>query len=78
MILYVQGNPIMYLLLGKIILSVLVSTPNLLLTYKILSRPHIHSIFNTSLACFFAILGVFGPIFFSYTLDITNNMMNGN
>ena len=68
----------MYLLLGKIILSVLVSTPNLLLTYKILSRPHIHSIFNTSLACFFAILGVFGPIFFYYTLNITNNMMNGN
>ena len=60
----------MLLLIIKILLTILISVPNLMLTYKIVVRPHIHSIFNTSMACFFGIGGLFGPIVYVCIIDI--------
>ena len=62
---------------GKILTSVLVGGPNLLLAYKILIRPHIHTIFNLSLAFLFCIFGIFGPILYWCTLDIVSEVIDG-
>ena len=64
----------MILLFSKLVLTLLVSIPNLILTYKIITRPHIHTLFNSSLACFFAISGVFGPVTFNYIIELTDQM----
>ena len=63
----------MLLLIIKILLTILISVPNLMLTYKIVVRPHIHSIFNTSMACFFCIGGFFGPILYVCLIDIVHH-----
>ena len=67
----------MELFLLKLFFVCLVSLPNLILAYKIARRPHIHSIFNTSLACFFCISGIFGPISFACIIDITHQLRHG-
>ena len=66
----------MMILLIKIICTLLVFIPNLILAYKIVTRPHIRSIFNSSLVCFFSISGIFGPFLYSSTIDITNRILN--
>ena len=66
----------MLLFIIKIIFTIMVSVPNLLLAYKIVIRPHIHTIFNSSLACFFCIGGIFGPVLYAYTIDITHHLQH--
>ena len=65
---------VMILLYSKIVLTLVVSIPNLILTFKIITRPHIHSLFNSSLACFFAIGAIFGPAMFIFTIELTDQM----
>ena len=64
----------MILLYIKILVTLFVSIPNLILAYKIITRPHIHSLFNSSLACFFAIGGIVVPIMYIYTIELINHV----
>ena len=66
----------MLLLSSKIGLCLIVGVPNLLLAYKIIIRPHIHTIFNTSLAVLFCVSGIFGPLSYSWLLDIVKSVIN--
>ena len=68
----------MFVLIIKIVCAILVSLPNLILTYKIVIRPHIHSIFNSSLVCFFGIGAIFGPVLSACIIDIFSIRLGGN
>ena len=65
----------MFVLIIKIVCAILVSLPNLILTYKIVIRPHIHSIFNSSLVCFFGIGAIFGPVLYARIINIFTVML---
>ena len=54
----------------KMVPIFLISFPNLLLAFKIITRPHIHTIFNISLSIFFTLSGICGPILLAYNLAI--------
>ena len=65
----------MFILACKIIVSLVVAIPSLVLAYKIIIRPHVHTVFNASLACLFCIGGVFGPLSFWWMVDIVINVI---
>ena len=52
---------------------VIFGLPSLVLAIKIISRPHIHTIFNTSLACLFSVRAVFGPAAIYFTISVLQN-----
>ena len=54
----------------KAILIALAVAPNVTLVIKILARPCIQTIFNTSFAVLFGIIAVFGPLVFYFNLEV--------
>ena len=57
-------------LLSRLLVAAILGWPSLVLAYKIITRPQIHTIFNTSLACVFSIRGVLGPVLFFFTISV--------
>ena len=55
---------------AKTILILLALIPNGTLTIKILVRPSIRTIFNISLAIFFGIIAIFGPLLFFFYIEV--------
>ena len=54
----------------KMILMALAFVPNVTLVFKILVRPSTHTIFNLSLATFFGIIAIFGPLLFYFNFEV--------
>ena len=54
----------------KATLIALAIAPNVTLVIKILARPCIQTIFNTSFAILFGIIAVFGPLLFYFNLEV--------
>ena len=55
---------------AKTVLIPLAFIPNGTLTIKILVRPSIQTIFNISLAIFFGIIAMFGPLLFYFYIEV--------
>ena len=68
----------MILIAAKFLLMILSCVLNLLLCFKILSRPEIHNIFNISLACLFGFHGFIGPLLVYLYFAILENERIGN
>ena len=60
-------------MLCRVLLTTLLGLPSLALAVKIITRPHIQTVFNSSLAAFFSLHGVLGPVFFFFTVSVLQN-----
>ena len=64
-------------LLSRLLVAAILGCPSLVLAYKIITRPQIHTIFNTSLACVFSIRGILGPVLFFFTISVIQKFGGG-
>ena len=60
-------------MLCRVLLTAVLGLPSLALAIKIVTRPHIQTVFNTSLAAIFSLRGVLGPVFFFFTVSVLQN-----